>query len=82
MVTCWERTNRLALLDVMCFVCVFLPCGVLGQLWYLIASTPDHCLFHYFTKFHDNEMNKRVRVYIFTQLIASISYCSLVDVKE
>ena len=48
-VTCWERTNLLALLYVT-FSCVFVtePCGVLGQVWYLIVSIPDICLLHYF----------------------------------
>ena len=44
-VTCWEWTNPLALLYVM-FSCVFVifPCGVLGQVWYLIVSIADLCL--------------------------------------
>ena len=37
----WERANLLALLYVM-FSCVFvtLPCGVLGQVWFLVVSIP------------------------------------------
>ena len=48
-VTCWERANLLALLYVM-FSCVFVtfPCGVLGQVWYLIVSIPGVCLLTYF----------------------------------
>ena len=48
-VTCWERTDLLALLCVMvyCDVVTFL-CGVLGQVWRLIASTSDLCLLSYF----------------------------------
>ena len=48
-VTCWERANRLALLYVK-FSCVFVtfPCRVMGQVWYLIVSIPDLCLFPYF----------------------------------
>ena len=44
-VTCREKASLLALLDVM-FSCVFItfPCGVLGQVWYLIVSIPDLCL--------------------------------------
>ena len=36
-VTCWERANLFAL------VCVFVtfPCGILGQMWYMIESIPD-----------------------------------------
>ena len=44
-VTFWERADLLALLYVM-FYCVFVtfPCGVLGQMWYLIVSNLDLCL--------------------------------------
>ena len=32
------------------FNCVFVtfPCGILGQLWYLIVSIPDLCRISYF----------------------------------
>ena len=48
-VTCWASANLLALLYVI-FSCVFVtfPCGVLGQVWYLIVSIPDRCLLPYF----------------------------------
>ena len=44
-----ERANLLVLLYVM-VSCVFVtfPCGVLGQVWYLIISIPDLCLLTYF----------------------------------
>ena len=47
--TCWEGANLLAVLYVM-FSCVFVtfPCGVLGQVWYLIVSIPDLCLLPYY----------------------------------
>ena len=37
-VTCWERADLFVM-----FNCVFvtLPCGILGQVWYLIVSIPD-----------------------------------------
>ena len=37
-----ERANHLAILCVM-FYCVFVtfPCGLLGQVWYLIVSISD-----------------------------------------
>ena len=39
-VTCWESAYFLAL-----DLCLFtFPCGVLGQLWYLIVSIPDRYL--------------------------------------
>ena len=35
-VTCWERADLLALVgDVYCIFVTF-PCGILGQVWYLI----------------------------------------------
>ena len=41
--------DQLAILNVM-FYCVFVtfPCGVLGQVCYLIVSIPDLCLLTYF----------------------------------
>ena len=47
-VNCWERVSLLALLYVM-FSCVFatFPCGVIGQVWYLIVLIPDLCLLNY-----------------------------------
>ena len=42
-VTCWERADLLALVgDVYCIFVTF-PCGILGQVWYLIVSFPDFC---------------------------------------
>ena len=34
----------------MMFICVFVtfPCGILGQVWYLIVSIPDLCCLSYF----------------------------------
>ena len=54
-VTYWERADILVLLYVM-FSCVFVtfPCGVLGQVWYLIVLIPDLCLlpsFHCLPKY-------------------------------
>ena len=42
--TCWKRADLLA------FVCDFVtfPCGILGQMWYLIVSIPDFCHLSYF----------------------------------
>ena len=38
------------LLFVMFFFCDFVtfPSGILGQVWYLIVSIPDHCRLSYF----------------------------------
>ena len=35
--------------DVFCIFVTF-PCGILGQVWYLIVSFPDLCHFSYFTR--------------------------------
>ena len=47
-VTCWERADLLALVgDVYC-IFVTLPFGILGQVWYLIVSSPDLCHLPYY----------------------------------
>ena len=47
-VICWERADLLALVcDVYCVFVTF-PCGILGQVWYLIVSFPDLCRLSYF----------------------------------
>ena len=49
MVTFHERAGLLVLLRVMfSYVFVTFPCGVQGQVWYLIVSIPYLCLFPYF----------------------------------
>ena len=50
MVTCWESTDLLALVgDVYCIFVTF-PCGILGQVWYLIVWFPDLCHLFYFDR--------------------------------
>ena len=52
-VTCWERADLLALVcDVLLWVYYFLI-GILGQVWYLIASITDPCPLSY----HPNVCN-------------------------
>ena len=47
-VNSWERADLLALIcDVYCGFVTF-PCGILGQVWYLIVSIPDLCHLSYF----------------------------------
>ena len=47
-VTCWERADLLALVgDDYCILVTF-PCGILGQVWYLIVSFRDRCRLSYF----------------------------------
>ena len=50
-VTCWERTDLLALVDDIYCIFVTFPCEILSQLWYLIVSLPDLCLFSYLVKY-------------------------------
>ena len=51
MVTGWEKADLLALVgDVYCIFNTF-PCGILGQVWYLIVSFPDLCCLSYFDFF-------------------------------
>ena len=51
-VTCWERAAYLLALLYVIFSYVFVtfPCGVLGQVWYLIVSIPHICLLPYLDK--------------------------------
>ena len=58
-VTCWERTDLLALICGVYSEFVTFPCGILGQVWYLIVSFPFLLCtkMHYFVHF--------TRLYIF-----------------
>ena len=47
-VTCWERADLLALFVMFNYVFVTFPCGILGQVWYLIVSIPDLCCLSFF----------------------------------
>ena len=49
-VTCWESADLLALFVM--FNCTFVtfPCGILGQVWYLIVSISDLCPLPYFAR--------------------------------
>ena len=50
-ITCWERAGLLALLCVVFSLCfITFPCGVRGQVSYLIVWIPDLCGFPYFLK--------------------------------
>ena len=48
----WSPAGKVltSLLLIMMFNCVFVtfPCGILGQVWYLIVSIPDLCPISYF----------------------------------
>ena len=56
MVTCGKGADLLALLCVM--FCVFVPCGVLGRVGYLIVSIPDLCLLTYFKEYIPSRVSK------------------------
>ena len=43
-----KRPNLLALFVLFSCVFVTFPCGVLGQVWYLVVLIPDICLLPYF----------------------------------
>ena len=59
-VTCWERFGLLALVgDVKCIFVTF-PCGILGQVWYLIVLFYDLCVFLTFKKPADNKLGCKI----------------------
>ena len=47
-VTYWERSDLLALVDDVYCIFVTFPCGILRQVWYLIVSIPDLYRLSYF----------------------------------
>ena len=47
-VTYLERADLLALLGDAYCICVTFPCGILGQVWYVIVLFPDLCRLSYF----------------------------------
>ena len=61
-VTCWERTDLLALVGNVYCSFVTLSLGILGQVWYLIVSFPDLCLLSNF-KFVQKNGLISLRVY-------------------
>ena len=75
-ITCWERAELLALMCVT-FPCVFVtfPYGILGQVWYLIASIPDLCLLYFLT------MNE-TQFFIIKLLSESIKSCKFTILKK
>ena len=46
-VTCWERLTSWFLFVVSNCEFVTFPCGILGQVWYLMVSIPDLCTLTY-----------------------------------
>ena len=62
-VTCWERADLLALVFMSNCDCVTLPCGILGQVWYLIVLIPDLCRLSYFVCTNGQILTKRAQIY-------------------
>ena len=50
--TGWERADLLALVGGVYYIFVTFPCGILGQVWYLIVSFLDLCLLSYLSYDH------------------------------
>ena len=71
--TCWERADLLALVGN--FFCIFvtLPCGILGQVWYLIVSFPDLCRLSYFYLLIKENYTQVISVYFFSKLLNRLS---------
>ena len=42
-VNCLERTDLVTLVGFVTCIVVSFPCGILGQVWYLIVLFPDLC---------------------------------------
>ena len=49
-VTCWERADLMSLVFGVKLCFVTFPCGILGEVWYLIVSIPDLCPYLTFIK--------------------------------
>ena len=49
-VTCLEKADLLALVGDVYFICGTFPCGIQGQVCYLVVSFPDLCCLSYFDK--------------------------------
>ena len=59
-ITCWERADLLALVgDVYCIFGTF-PCGIMGQMWYLIVSFSDLCRLSYLAAYLKNHLILKV----------------------
>ena len=57
-VTCWERvTSWLSFVMSYCVFATF-PCGIPGQVWYLIVLIPDLCPLSYFYKTEHRPRNE------------------------
>ena len=48
---------------------VTFPCGILGQVWYLIVLIPDLCRLSYFDSFCDDALDKLGSLYVTQQYL-------------
>ena len=56
-VTYWERADLLlVLVDDVNRIFISFPCGILGQVWYLVVSFPDLCRLSHFVLFISNRI--------------------------
>ena len=53
-----QLTSWLLFVSFNCVLVTF-PCGILGQVWYLIVSIPDLCRFHYLNTVESNNQSVR-----------------------
>ena len=67
----------------MMFYCVFFtfPCGILGQVWYLIVSIPDLCHLSYYDHpiIANQDHPKVVSLLCFFMLVVLVSFSLLVS---
>ena len=75
-VTCWKRSDVLALLYVMfSLVFVTFPYGILGQVWYLIVSIPDLCRLPYVAAQMIFQTPKQKNLYINSIYVVNCAFC-------
>ena len=71
------------LLFVMFIVFVTLPCGILGQVWYLVVSIPDLCRLSYFvTLLVDSEHRAFILNSVSILFPNSVSICLSQCIKD
>ena len=68
-VTCWERSDLLALVGAVYCIFVTFPCGILGQVWNLIVSFPDICRLSYFHNYPSHARDDHIIVYLLPMVV-------------
>ena len=72
LVTCWERADSWLLFVMLNCVFVTFPCGILGQMCYMIVSIPDLCHLSYFSP-NEDLVNNKVYYTNFCQILSIYS---------